>query len=506
MSRLPANGTVALVCMPWQPLEAPSIQLGILHALLARAGIACRSHSLHLELMAFLRSAGKDGGPLLTVGDYRVVGDFLFMHAPGEWVFANPPVRRHDRREDRRYLRLLKQAGASNALVARLERLRARIPEFVAARADDILAHEPAVVGFTTTLGQTVASLALASALKARRPELVTIFGGAGCEGVMGEALHRCYPFVDVVVRGEGEPVLETVVRAALAGEPIPALSGLCVRDPTGGTLALPVGARPPVAMDDTPPPDYDEYFERLYRLGLEHDVTPVLPYESSRGCWWGQKSQCAFCGLNGESMAFRSKSQDRVVDELLDLSDRHRVLEVTVVDNILDQRYFDSALPRLARAGLDLDLFYQTKANLSIAHLGALRDAGVRRIRPGIESLSTPQLRRMRKGVTALQNVRLLKWCAELGIRVAWNLLYGLPGEQAEESAAMAELIPLLVHLDPPALSPLTLDRFSPYFANPEAFGIELRGAPGHQRVLHDVDDRTHSALAWTFDFRLAD
>ena len=35
-----------------------------------------------------------------------------------------------------------------------------------------------------------------------------------------------------------------------------------------------------------------------------------------------------------------------------------------------------------------------------------------------------------MKKGVTELQNVRLLKWCAELGIVPNWALMYGFPGE----------------------------------------------------------------------------
>lgn len=40
-----------------------------------------------------------------------------------------------------------------------------------------------------------------------------------------------------------------------------------------------------------------------------------------------------------------------------------------------------------------------------------------MRRIQPGIESLSTPTLKLMEKGVSLLQNVRLLSWCAEIGI-----------------------------------------------------------------------------------------
>ena len=104
------------------------------------------------------------------------------------------------------------------------------------------------------------------------------------------------------------------------------------------------------------------------------------------------------------------------------------------MVDNILDFRYFDTLIPRLAGSPLKLDLFYALKANLRKDQLRALRDAGISKIQPGIESLSDDVLRRMRKGETALQNIQLLKWCRELGLKTAWNLIWWFPGEPAEE------------------------------------------------------------------------
>ncbi|NRQ36515.1 hypothetical protein HII36_32480 [Nonomuraea sp. NN258] len=66
---------------------------------------------------------------------------------------------------------------------------------------------DPDVVGFTSTLMQNVAGLALARRLKRLRPGLRAVFGGANCDGPMGEALHRNHRFLDFVVRGEGEQV-----------------------------------------------------------------------------------------------------------------------------------------------------------------------------------------------------------------------------------------------------------------------------------------------------------
>ena len=73
---------------------------------------------------------------------------------------------------------------------------------------------------FTTTFGQTVAFARHGrSSLKQRAPGIKTILGGANCDGVMGEALHRSFPWIDVVVRGEAEPVFGDLVDALLLRE-----------------------------------------------------------------------------------------------------------------------------------------------------------------------------------------------------------------------------------------------------------------------------------------------
>lgn len=492
---------VALVCMPWHVVRAPSIQLGILHALLRAHGISCASHSLYLQFADFVRRAGPGNGELLTLDEYFGLGDRWFLTGAGDFAFALPPVRRPDREADRRFLQHLRRARLPSRLLRRLPRLREQVPLFLGAAADEILAGDPQVVGFTTTFGQTLPSLALAAELKRRRPELCIVFGGAACEGGMGEALHRAQPCVDVVVRGEGERVFPAVAAAVLAGAPIPELPGLCLRT-GGGSRAIPEAHGTFVALDESPAPDYAEYFARLAALSLEELVQPVLPLEGSRGCWWGARSHCTFCGLNGQTMAHRSKSPQRLVDEAVTLARRHRVLDFTVVDNILDQGFFHSVLPALRDLPHDLRFFWQTKANLSREQVRLLRDAGVRWIRPGIESLSTPVLQGMRKGVTALQNVRLLKWCAEYGIHVAWNIIHGMPGETEADHERMMELVPQLVHLSPPALVPLTLDRWSPLHEQAAHHGLRVRGAPAHHRDLFGLEPATLEAMAWTFAF----
>src|SRR5439155_6118718 len=134
----------------------------------------------------------------------------------------------------------------------------------------------------------------------------------------------------------------------------------------------------------------------------------------------------------------------------------------ISAVDNIIDMRYYRDVLPRLKELDLDVALFYETKANLRKEQVRLLREAGITRIQPGIESLSTNVLRLMGKGVTALQNIQLLRWCAEFGVHPGWNLLAGFPGEDPADYARQAAIVPLLTHLVPPqGVGEVRLDRF---------------------------------------------
>jgi ribosomal peptide maturation radical SAM protein 1 len=417
----------------------------------------------------------------------------------GDWVFCSPGA-------DEEYLAFAREMGVSERVIEASLRFRELVPSFLSQHADQIAHAAPAIVGFTTAFNQTLASLALANALRERMGDSVRIvFGGANCQGPMGAALHRTYPVIDVVVRGEGEAVLPDLALDLLAGRQVRPRPGLCFRGPDGRSVVVDE-APGTVALDEVPTPRYDDYFERLDAASFRDAVAPdvKLFYESARGCWWGQRSHCAFCGISDLAMPFRAKRPERVVDDLAELAERHGTAEFFFVDYILSRSYFDDVLPRLRDSGVDFRIFCETKANLRRDEVELLRDAGFTSIQAGVESLSTPVLKLMRKGVSALQNLRLLKWCAEYGVRLYWNVLYGIPGEPPEEYARMAGLVPSLVHLEPPRLVPLQLDRFSPYFESPDDFGIVPVGPRRDFGFIYPpdvVDD-----IAYSFDFRYAD
>jgi hypothetical protein len=126
---------------------------------------------------------------------------------------------------------------------------------------------------------------------------------------------------------------------------------------------------------------------------------------------------------------------------------------------------------------------------------------AGIRALQPGIESLSTPILKLMRKGTTALQNIRLLKWATQFGITVQWNLLYGFPGESPAEYERMADVMRSLTHLQPPtATGAIVVERFSPYHKNPCAFGLKRVQPAPHYRFIYRVGAADLNDLAYDF------
>lgn len=497
-----------LVAMPWQVLQLPSIQLGTLQPLLEGAGIRTEVRSFKLDFMEHCRLATRELPEERRIGlaDYEAVAADHYWVGLGEWIFAASAFPGAAAR-GAAYLDYVRGHGVPERDLDKAVAMRDLVPAFLEVCRDDVLSAGPRVVGFTSTFSQTVPSLALARMLKEADPSLAVVFGGANCDGPMGAALLRAFSWVDVVVRGEAEAIVVELMRDLLAGRSPRSRPGLCYRE-AGEPVVVSQRGGGEIPMDRLPVPRYDEYFERLAKTGFAPEILAEVrvPFESARGCWWGAKSHCTFCGLNGSSMAFRSKSPARALEEMETLVRRYGRLDLQAVDNIIDVRYLRDVLPRLRDRGHDLSLFYETKANLRKDQVRLLHESGVDRIQPGIESLSSPILSLMRKGVTAFQNVRLLKWCAEYGLRVFWNVIYGFPGEPPEEYARMASLVPALEHLAPPSLGPLVLDRFSPYHERPRDFGLEIVGPLPYYEMIYPAEAAILADLAYSFQYAHAD
>ncbi|HKS46198.1 MAG TPA: RiPP maturation radical SAM C-methyltransferase [Amycolatopsis sp.] len=485
---------VVLVNMPWASIAFPSLALGILKRRVADEipGGEVEVVNANIEFVDWLTDRAE-----LAADEYEACASGNFS-AYSEWIFSSALYDDPHYKASEFCDRIAGQVSPS--LVSMADRLHRVAPDFVRQLAERIAAASPDVVGFTTMFSQNTAALAGAKAVKRFLPDVATVLGGANCDGEQGAALHRNFDFVDFVVRGEGEIVLPQLVKGLCGGADIAGLPGLCRRLPDGSSVANPMDAKPlPPAV--LVPPDYDGYYEQHAASRAGTWVEPKIVVESSRGCWWGAKHHCTFCGLNGSFMEYRSKRPGRFVDELLALVEKHRVLDVIVSDNILDMGYLTSALPKIQEAGYDLRISYEIKANLRLDQLRTLRNAGITYVQPGIENLNSHVLHLMDKGVSGCQNVRLLRDAETLGLNVAWNYLYGFPGETNEDYTSILDQMPTLYHLTPAhGATRLLVERFSPYFNRPELGFRDVR--PGeYYSLIYDLPERELHDLVYLFD-----
>ena len=487
---------------PGAGIERPSIGLSTLKSVLANAGVGA---SIHYANIWYAEFVGLDlHNTLLAVHSGEGLFDWLFS-------FASFPEFEPDHDE---YLKRLFQRAprlANRTSAAQLVALRERTTQFIDTAAIRILSGGTKIVGCTSTFGQHVAALALLREVHILDPSVVTVMGGANCESRMGLATHRLFPWIDFVVSGEADELITPLIAQIVEhGRKVPAKSlPEAVFAPVHREIGYPsLGhgdgvPRASVAdMKSVPRPDYREYFSQLQQSSFRDRVRPGLLIETSRGCWWGERSHCTFCGLNGGSMQFRSKTPESVLAELRAASIEYGTSRFEAVDNILDLHYVEAVFGEVIKANESFELFYEMKSNLKRHQIELSARAGVRWIQPGIESLDTRVLQLMRKGCSGWQNVALLKWCRQFGIRTFWNFIYGTPGETDEWYAEQADFLPLLEHFEPGRPVELQYCRYSPYHSNPLSFGLDLIPSRAYERIYPVARDDL-SDLVYFFEER---
>jgi ribosomal peptide maturation radical SAM protein 1 len=486
---------VALVSMPFAALDRPPLGVCLLQAVLRTRGVACDAH--HLSL-AFSARIGYD--------PYRLIGSALpFPALVGEWVFSaclfdHPPSGRDYVQDILRTRWRLSAPDVDAVLDAR-----SKAPAFL----DDMVISVPwrdyDVVAFSSFGAQNLAALALARRIKAAHPHVLIVFGGSNWHGVMGVELLRRFPFVDAAFLGEADESFPTFV--ASLNEPtspvMRKIDGLALRRHgavTTGPPPLPVSD-----LDSLPFPDFGDYYRMLAASGHDRLFVPALAAESSRGCWWAAAKPCMFCGLNGPARRFRSKSPSRILREFRSITRRWRCSLLDLVDNIVSPTFLTGVLPELAARPLSVPLFIEVRPDVDRESLRLMGEANVT-VQAGLESLSDEVLDLMHKGTSTLENIRLLKWCRAYGVCAFWNIIYGFPGETDEAYEDMADLLAAIRFLNPPdECGPLALERFSPYFEDPEGHGFANPRPATVYQYLYPLPEGALRNIAPTFEFDYA-
>ncbi|NMO17803.1 RiPP maturation radical SAM protein 1 [Pyxidicoccus fallax] len=460
----PSARRLLLLCVPFQDIRLSSLSTTLLATLVRTRGHECTEAYVHFELARLI--GFERYHDICTAGGARgLVGEMLFAEA------YHGPL--GDGAEEK-----------LSALFGGAEERRTIMESFERYCLERVAEARPELVGMSTSCNQLLPSLWLARSIKQHFPGTRIVLGGSACSLPMGRRIKEFYPHIDYIVSGYGEEPLLALVR----GEE-PARGGIIV-------------ANAPVDLNSLPVPDYSAFLEEARAFGADASSRIMLAFEASRGCWWGMKHHCTFCGLNGTQMAFNAKSSERVAEEIRQLWEQYE-RNLFATDTILSRDHLKHALPELARHERKPHLFFEVKANMTAAEVQLLGSANVRWIQPGIESLSTRLLGLLDKGVSSIQNVALLKWCRELRIKVSWNLLCGIPGERIEDYDEQIALMEKIPHLQPTGgVSPIRIDRYSPYFERYASFGWrEIKPLPEYRLLHPQLSAQPLSDIAYHFD-----
>jgi len=427
-----ADADVLLTVPPFAKLEWACLALHILQACAKREGFTVQVFYANLAMAAWV---GED--------NYRSICNKGYL---GEAIFA-------------RYVH--KSINQDIKLDDQYIEIRDSLGNWIASLMNGVLKNSYKILGCSTTYEQINPSIAFVNYAKQIQPELITVLGGSNCYRELAPAMFSLSDQIDYIFSGESEISFPNFLKNVLDG-----------KYPKERIIQEEI-----CDINEIPVPDYSDYLRQLeYFLPqskLFQESQYYLSYETSRGCWWGQKHRCNFCGALND-MSYREKNPEKVIRDLKHLKNKYHIKYIMMTDLIMPYNYFKALLPQLVNENLNLKIFYEVKSNLSFEQLILLKKAGIFQVQAGIETLSSSLLKKMSKGVTARQNITFLRNARTIGIEISWSFLYKFPQDTEEEYRELLQLLPLIVHFNPPnPIQEVSIVKFCPLYNFPDKFGI---------------------------------
>jgi ribosomal peptide maturation radical SAM protein 1 len=461
-----------LIAAPWALFNRPSIQVAGLKSSMQQrfSQLPVQATHLHLETAAHL------GYSL-----YQKVSERSWV---AEAVAASLLYPENRREIEQLFLR--ESAGSRELRDVGLAGLAGGLATVVDRFLDSVTWSRFGLVGFSVSLCQTTSSLLLISRLKARHPSLPVVVGGSTFAGENPETLSNLFPGINHLVRGEGENSLADLV------------AHYCKRE---DEVAQAPPQFPPASaiadLDSLPAPDFSEYFLFLKSLPESRRFFPILPLEMSRGCRWQARYDhhgvsgrsgnraCAFCNLNLQWQGYRHKSAAKVAAEISILTNRHQVLSLAFMDNLLPPKEGDQLMRILGGDGKDLQIFAEIRADTTADRLHTMYRAGVRNLQVGIEALSSTLLVKMGKGTSVMDNIEMMRHCEALALPHGGNLLLRFPGSDEEDVVQTLANLRRVWMFRPLQAVHFWLGLHSPVYDHPTTYGITLTGSHRHWQTL---------------------
>ncbi|MFK3781424.1 B12-binding domain-containing radical SAM protein [Agrobacterium sp. NPDC089420] len=300
----------------------------------------------------------------------------------------------------------------------------------------EILAFGPDIV-MTGHAGSTPAHIACLDTLRTARratPKAVTIYGGVYPTYHAADTLETA-PYVDIVVRGEGEAVTLALVRAIAENTPLSKVNGItwCQR---AGDSAVTIHENPPAALIRA----LDEW-----RIGWElienwdlyqcfgRGRAAIIQF--SRGC----PHVCSYCGQYQFWSKWRYRSPRSVAAEIGWLQRTHGIGFVTLADEnpTSSKRLWREFLEALVEQNVPVRLFATIRATDIVRDadlLALMRRAGMACILMGIETTDPSTLAAIRKGSTTREDQQAVRLLRQHGILSMLGHIVGFEEERPRD------------------------------------------------------------------------
>lgn len=309
-------------------------------------------------------------------------------------------------------------------------------------------AAAPKVIGISVCFpGQLQPAYAMATLLRKALPGVHLTAGGPGMTQMLirlsGKRLARALGPFDSAVVFEGENTLLALVRALETSDgkpssaPMRALTNVVLRDRLLG--ARYVAGHGMEDLKALPSPDFDG-------LPLDRYLSPVavLPYDPTRGCYWGKCTFCHYGLAEVGTASYRERDVGGIVRQLAALSEKHGTRHFYFSQDSVAPK----TLVKLSEAILDarLDVRWATDLKpekyLTDARAETLRKAGAVACALGVESGSDRVLSLIDKGPGVSVVSDVVERLSRAGIAAEAMCFTDFPTETRDEAMSTLEFL----------------------------------------------------------------
>jgi anaerobic magnesium-protoporphyrin IX monomethyl ester cyclase len=309
------------------------------------------------------------------------------------------------------------------------------------------------VIGLSCTSDLLPFAIYALKGLKQKQPAKTIVLGGAGPTGVAKEILES-FPFVDIVVLGEGELTILEVMECLTKGEKsdLRAINGICYRDGEG--VFMTPGRERIKDLDQLPFPLYE-------RVRMQE--FPLISIVFSRGCPY----KCTFCDVAPmwKHRNYR-RSIDGVISEIRFIKDKYGNTDFEFTDEtfVLDRDEIMAFCERLRREQIEITWACTGRINLITDELLAeMAASGCKAIFYGIESGSDRVLEKVKKDFSAREAVEIIRKTL-VHMHAVASFIWGFPFETEDD---LLKTLLLMVYLSQMGID-TRLNRLAPFALTP--------------------------------------